>query len=80
MIDVSNKESLRVFNEGDAGPYLMIPLEQLAVAKELFDQNGIGYWVEENAISLNGSPYIAFVEFGRDADAETIQALLDSVA
>jgi hypothetical protein len=79
MIDVSTKQPLRVSNEGTAGPYVMVPLDQLDELRQLLDAKRIGYWVDENAISLNGAAYIAVVNFGRNADPNTIQSILDAV-
>lgn len=79
MIDVTTKEPLYVSDGGTAGPYIMVPLSQLDDLKRLLDANQVSYWVDNNAISLDGEPYIAFVNFGRDVDAGAVQAMLDGV-
>ncbi len=80
MRDVTTHNSLYVSTDGTAGPYVMLPLAQLDDVRKLLDERGIYYWVEENAISFDGSPAIAVINFGVDADAEPIQAILDSVS
>ena len=34
--------------------------------------------VEEDAISIDGSPYITVIDFGLEADADRIQSIFDS--
>lgn len=78
MTDTTTQQPLRVSTDGTAGPYIMLPLSQLDEVKRLLDSNGIRHWVEENAISLDGAPYIVVVNLGREADAAAVQVLLDS--
>ena len=55
----------------------MIPLGQLRGIRELLDCHAIRYWVDSDAISLDGKPAIAVINFGRAGNARQIQALLD---
>jgi hypothetical protein len=41
------------------------------------DRHSVHYWVDADAISLDGKPAIVVVNFGRAGDASRIQALLD---
>jgi hypothetical protein len=79
MNDATTQQPLRVSTEGTAGPYIMVPVSQLDELKELLDIKHIRYWLDENAISLDGSPEIATINLGRGADAAVIQAILDSI-
>lgn len=79
MVDVIKKKPLQVSTDGTAGPYLMLPLDDVGRVKGLLDSHGIGHSVEEDAISLDGSPYIAVIDFGLEADADRIQSIFDSV-
>ncbi len=79
MTEATTKKPLRVSTDGTAGPYLMVPVSQLDEVRRLLDSRRIGYWVEENAISLNGTPEIAVIDLGRGGDATAVQALLASV-
>ena len=79
MIDSMTSKPLCVIAVGTAGPYMIVPVSQLDAICELFDQQGINYWVDEEFISLGGEPETAFVNFGRAGNATAIQAILDSV-
>ncbi len=77
MIDEMNRSPLRVASDGVAGPYLMTPVAQLARIRELLDRRAVRYWVDADAISLDGRPAIAVINFGRAGDAARLQDLLD---
>jgi hypothetical protein len=77
MIDEITKDHLRVSADGVAGPYLMVPMGQLVGIRERLDRHAIRYWVDSDAISLDGKPAIAVINFGRAGDARRIQDLLD---
>ena len=78
MTDKTKNKPLRVSGDGNAGPYLMVPLGQLDEVRGLLDSHRIRYWVDENAISLDGQPAIAFVNFGRSTEGINVQIILDS--
>jgi hypothetical protein len=79
MIDAMTRKPLHVSTDGTAGPYIMVPVSQLADLRELLDKHRIRYSVEEDAISLDGAPEIAVVDLGHGADVAAIQAVLDCV-
>ena len=79
MIDAMTRKPLYVSTDGTAGPYIMIPVDQLVEVRQLLDKHHVRYTVEEDVISLNGSPEIAVVDLGVGADGEAIQSILDSV-
>jgi hypothetical protein len=79
MTDVTTRKPLSVSTDGTAGPYIMVPVSQLDEVRRLLDGRRIGYWVEEEAISLNGTPEIAVINLGCGADAMAVQTILDSV-
>jgi hypothetical protein len=78
MIDAMTRKPLYVSTDGTAGPYVMVPVSQLADLRELLDKHRIRYSVEEDAISLDGAPEIAVVDLGHGADDAAVQAILDS--
>ena len=80
MTDIITKKSMRVSADGTAGPYIMVAVSQLDELRQLLDSRGIGYWVDEHAISLNGGPETTVVHLGRQGDAATVQAILDMVS
>jgi hypothetical protein len=55
----------------------MLPLAQLAQVCQQLDKHSIRYWVDTDAISLDGKPAIAVINFGRAGDAAFIQTILD---
>jgi hypothetical protein len=79
VTDTTTKKPLYVSTNGTAGPYIMLPVSQLDEVRRLLDSQGVGYWVEENVISLNGAPEVAVINLGRGGDAAAVQAVLDSV-
>jgi hypothetical protein len=79
MIDQETQERLQINTDGDAGPYLMVPLEQIPTIRALLQRHGIIHTVDDDAIQLDGRPVIAVVNFGRGSDAARLQRLLDDV-
>jgi hypothetical protein len=79
MIDVMTTKPLYVSTDGTAGPYIMVPVSQLADLRDLLDRHRVRYFVEEDAISLDGAPETVVVDLGHGADAAAVQAILDSV-
>ena len=79
MTDVTTDKPLRVSTDGTAGPYIMVPLDQLADVRRALEGNNIRYWVDEEAISVDDRPFIATVNLGRAGDASTVQTILDRV-
>jgi hypothetical protein len=80
MIDSQTQSKTRVSSDGTAGPYLMVRLDQLSRVRAILDQQKIQYWVDSDAISLNGKPAIVIVNFGRSEDAKRIQTVLDQAS
>lgn len=80
MIDIETQARLKVSTDGDAGPYLMVPLGQLPEVTRVLSGNGIRFSVDDDAIELDGKAAIAVIDFGRSADVRMIQGLLDAAA
>ena len=79
MTDSTTHQPLHVSTDGTAGPYITVPVSQLDEVKRLLDAKRIRFWVEENAISWEGAPYVAVINLGREGDPDAVQAILDSV-
>ncbi len=79
MIDTKTRRRLSVSTDGNAGPYIMVPVDQLSEVRSLLDSNNVGYWVDDEAISLDGKPETTVINLGRGVDAAKVQCLLDSV-
>jgi hypothetical protein len=79
MIDVTTKKPLRVSNEYPPAPYIWLPFIQLDELRRLLDSRSIGFWVDENAISINGGPEMIKINLYRGTDVSAVQGLLDSI-
>lgn len=80
MIDISTNKPLYVSTDGDSVPYIMVAVEQLDDVRGLLSSNNIPYWVDEDAISLDGKPAVTVINLARSADASHVQHILDSAA
>lgn len=56
----------------------MVPLDQLAAIETILRKNQLSYWVDSDAISLDGKPAVIVINLGRGADAPRVQRLLDA--
>lgn len=80
MIDSSTRKPLTVSTDGDAVPYIMVPVQQIEDLRALLDANTISYWVDEVAISLDGKPAVTVVNLRRGTDAGSVQKMLDNAS
>jgi hypothetical protein len=79
MIDTSTSKRLEVSTDGGAAPYLMLPESQLATVRESLEKSNIPHWVDEETLSIDGGPDIAWINFKNGVDPEVVQSLLDSL-
>ena len=79
MIDIITHKPIEVSTDGGAGPYLIVPFEQLPKITALLDTNRVSYWVDEEVLSIDDEPEVAFVNLDEQTDAARVQQLLDSV-
>jgi hypothetical protein len=79
-IGTTTRKPLRVSTDGGAGPYIVAPISQLDQVVALLDANKVAYWVDEEAISIDGKPEIIFINLERGSDPAVIQGLLDSIS
>ena len=80
MIDVTTRRPISVNTEGTGGPYIMVPVDQLAELEALLRTAQVPFWTDSDAISLDGKPAIAVVNLGRGANVNRVQRLLDKAA
>ncbi len=80
MIDISTKKPLYVSTDGDAVPYIMVPVQQIGDVCALLDAKKIPYWVDEEAISLDGKPEVTVVNLRHGVDVRALQTLLDNAS
>jgi len=79
MIDATTREPLHVSTDGEGGSYIMVPVTQLDRVRALLDANRISYWVDEEALSLEGKPEITFINLDHPVDPARVQQLLDGI-
>ena len=79
MIDTTTRQPLHVSTDGNAGPYIVVPVSQLDKITTVLDANKVSYWVDEEAISLDGKPEIVVINLGRGSKPAWFQTLLDSI-
>ncbi len=77
MRDIGHHEKIDVRISKDCGPYIMIEPARIDEIEELLSRNGIAFTLEDTTHSCVGTPEAAVIEFGRDADVEHIQHVLD---
>lgn len=80
MIDIATKQKIRVKSDGDAGAYIMVPVDQLEEVTSVLEEAKITFWVDREAISLNGKPAVTVINLSRNAETDRIQCLLDDRA
>jgi hypothetical protein len=78
MIDTETQAPLKISTDGDAGPYLMVPLNQVPAVHHVLEENGIAHAIAEDAIQWDDRPAIAIIDFDVRADVARIQAILDA--
>ena len=78
MIDVETQERLTVHTEGNAGPYIMVSVNQLQVVEEILEKDNIPYWTDDDAISVDGKPEVAIINIGAGVDGTRVQGILDA--
>lgn len=78
MIDTETRQRILVHTEGTGGPYIMATIDQVGAIEQLLQDNHVSFWVDADAISLDGNPAISVVNLGRGADVARIQQLLDA--
>jgi hypothetical protein len=78
MIDIETQTPLKISTDGDAGPYLMVPLNQLHEVRRVLERNGIKHVIEDDAIQWDDKPVIAVIDFDYHADVAKIQEALDA--
>ncbi|OYV87446.1 MAG: hypothetical protein B7Z73_10070, partial [Planctomycetia bacterium 21-64-5] len=68
MIDSLTHESLHVIGD-QASPGLVIAsATQLDAIRQILDAHEIPHWVDEEYISFDGEPDVAFINLSRDVD------------
>ncbi|MGA2496091.1 MAG: hypothetical protein ABSH20_00025 [Tepidisphaeraceae bacterium] len=78
MLDAFTGDTVDVRLDPECGPYIMIEPAEIARVEELLRQHGIPFALEDGPNAPNGTPEAAVIDFGKGADLENIQRVLDS--
>ena len=70
---------IKVRTDGDAGPYLLVPEQQVKEVGAVLKRHGIPSWTDLGAVSLDDAPAYATINFGRGVDVDYVQRVLDEV-
>jgi hypothetical protein len=79
MFDHFTHDNVDVRSDRECGPYIMIEPASIARVQELLERNGIPFHVEDRDDACKDGPEAAVIEFGKGADVQRIQRVLDSV-
>jgi hypothetical protein len=77
MRDSFTGDNVDVRVDGNCGAYIMIEPARIRPVEELLQRNGIPFMLEDGANPCIGTPEAAVIEFGKHADLEKIQRVLD---
>jgi hypothetical protein len=78
MTDTRNGKRLQVSYGGDGWLYIRVATDHLGEVRKLLDREGIRYWADTFAVSLNGKPAVTVISLGVNNDADRVQAILDA--
>lgn len=79
VIDTITAKPLSVFTEDNSAPYILVPVNQLDIVTGLLTKNRVPHWVDDEAISVDGKPEVAFIDLSPETDPKDVQTILDSV-
>jgi hypothetical protein len=78
MTDTTTQKSIRVEPVTAGGALIDVSESQLPAVVQVLDAHQVQYWVHNQMMSINGSPYMALVQISRREDPRAVQALLDA--
>jgi hypothetical protein len=74
-----DKKNLYVSTDGTAGPYIMMPVECVDLAREILDDLHVPYYVDRNAVRANGIPVFTVVNISSDCTEEQIATINEAL-
>ena len=78
MWDHFDGEKVEVRMSERCGPYIMIEPARIAEVEAMLRTSGISFTLDDGTNACVGTPEAAVIEFGKDADIQRIQGVLDS--
>lgn len=79
MVEALTRKRLNVESYGTAVPYIRLQVRQLIEVCKVLDKYNIRYWVDEDALSLNGGPETTYVNLDRKTVIAVVQSLLSGI-
>ena len=79
MFDNFTGEHVEVLEDAEFGAYIMFEPAKTARIRDLLRKNHISFMLEDGPNAHKGTPEAAVMDFGKEADIENIQRVLDSV-
>ena len=79
VTDTATNQPL-VVQDHETGPYMIVPMTQVESVRQLLEANGVRFWVAHQSTSVNGKPYMSWVNIARGTDVKRVQAIFDAVA
>ena len=61
MLDTALGKPVRVLDDEETGPYIMLSRKQLEPVRKLLTDNGIRFWVGHQVVSVDGEPAIVWM-------------------
>ncbi len=79
MTDAVPKQLIRVSTDEAVGPSVTVPVAHLDRVRDLLVANGVRFWVDHLAISIDGRPAETVINLARGTDPARVQTLLDTL-
>jgi hypothetical protein len=79
MNDAISSERMVITVNGLGNAHLSVLLEQMETVRQLLSSANILFSIERNALLMGGREACVIFNFGRSADVQHIQSILDSV-
>lgn len=79
MIDAVTQKRLCVSTDDPFAPCIVVPVDRLNTVLAALDANDISYWLDEEVLSVDGKPEVAFVNLADGSDPASAQRVLDGI-
>ncbi len=79
MIDTITGRTVRVSEDRGWGSRIIVRYARLEEVTKLLDEHKISYEVDDETLSVDDEPEVAFVRIEEGSDTKLIQQLLDSL-
>jgi hypothetical protein len=80
VIDMLTNKPLRVLTHELTPPDIRVALDQLPAVQAVLDTHKVRYWVDHQAVSVDGSPFVIVINLRHGTDPKAVQEILDRAA